>query len=97
MKIKVSDTNQFNADPNPTIRSGVGDFDGDGIGDISLAKGAACYYAPAGNAEWRFPQCANRRDRELAFRRFRRRRTYRRLRPAWTGLARFLGRSLALG
>ena len=53
-KLKVSDTNQFNTDPNPTTHLGVGDFDGDGIDDIFLATGAAWYYAPAGNAEWRF-------------------------------------------
>ena len=39
---------------NPTTRLGVGDFDGDGRDDLFLATGAAWYYAPAGNAEWRF-------------------------------------------
>ena len=53
-KLKVSDTNQFSVLPNPTTRLGVGDFDGDGRDDLFLATGAAWYYAPAGNAEWRF-------------------------------------------
>jgi hypothetical protein len=38
----------------PTTRLGVGDFDGDGFDDVFLATGAAWYYAPQGNAEWRF-------------------------------------------
>jgi hypothetical protein len=53
-KLKVSDTNQFSVLPNPTTRLGVGDIDGDGRDDLFLATGAAWYYAPAGNAEWRF-------------------------------------------
>ncbi len=32
----------------------VGDFDGDHKDDLFLATGAAWYYAPAANAEWRF-------------------------------------------
>jgi VCBS repeat protein len=40
--------------PNPTSKLGVGDFDGDGKDDLLLATGAAWYYAPAANAEWRF-------------------------------------------
>ncbi len=52
-KLKVADTNQFNA-ANPTNHLGVGDFDGDGNQDLFLATGAAWYYAPAANAEWRF-------------------------------------------
>jgi hypothetical protein len=52
-KLRVYDNNQFNA-PNPTDRLGVGDFDGDGKDDLFLATGAAWYYAPAGQAEWRF-------------------------------------------
>ncbi len=39
--------------PNPTGLLGVGDFNGDGVADLFLATGAAWYYAPAGNAEWR--------------------------------------------
>jgi hypothetical protein len=38
----------------PTTRLGVGDFDGDGFDDVFLATGAAWYYAPQANAEWRF-------------------------------------------
>jgi FG-GAP-like repeat len=38
----------------PTVRLGVGNFDGDGVQDLFLATGAAWYYAPAGNAEWRY-------------------------------------------
>ena len=52
-KLIVTDDNQFAAG-NPTDRLGVGDFDGDGLQDLFLATGAAWYYAPAGNAEWRF-------------------------------------------
>jgi hypothetical protein len=40
--------------PDPTQKLGVGDFDGDGKDDLFLATGSAWYYAPAGNAEWRF-------------------------------------------
>lgn len=40
--------------PNPTARMGVGDFDGDQKDDLFLATGAAWYFAPAANAEWRF-------------------------------------------
>jgi len=53
-KFLVYDDNKFNANPNPTTRLGVGDFDGDGTDDVFFATGAAWYYAPAGNAEWRF-------------------------------------------
>jgi|CXWL01.1.fsa_nt_gi hypothetical protein len=53
-KFFVYDNNQFNTNPNPTTRLGVGDFDGDGTDDVFLATGSAWYYAPAGNAEWRF-------------------------------------------
>lgn len=49
----VVSNNQFSA-PNPTKRLGVGDFDGDGIQDLFLATGAAWYYAPGGQAEWRY-------------------------------------------
>jgi hypothetical protein len=38
----------------PTVRLGVGDFDGDGVEDLFLATGAAWYYSPAGKAEWRY-------------------------------------------
>lgn len=50
-KLKIFD-NQFSS-ANPTRRLGVGDFDGDGREDLFLTTGAAWYYAPAGNAEWR--------------------------------------------
>jgi hypothetical protein len=50
--------NQFgNSSPqyaDPTVRLGVGDFDGDGVEDLFLATGAAWYYSPAGKAEWRY-------------------------------------------
>jgi hypothetical protein len=36
----------------------VGDFDADGTDDLFLATGSAWYYAPAGNAEWRFLNAA---------------------------------------
>ena len=52
-KLVVGASNQFNS-ANPTLRLGVGDFDGDGKDDLFLATGAAWYYSPAGNAEWRF-------------------------------------------
>jgi len=39
---------------NPTKNLGVGDFDGDGSDDLFLATGAGWYYAPKGQAEWRF-------------------------------------------
>jgi hypothetical protein len=44
--------NQFHF-ANPTNHLGVGDFDGDGIDDTFIATGAAWYYAPQANAEWR--------------------------------------------
>jgi len=39
--------------PNPTDHLAVGDFDADGRDDLFLATGAAWYYAPSANAEWR--------------------------------------------
>jgi hypothetical protein len=45
--------NEFES-PNPTDRLGVGDFDGDGKQDTFLATGTAWYYAPGGQAEWRY-------------------------------------------
>jgi hypothetical protein len=51
-----SDPPQFDYS-NPTYRHGalgVGDFDGDGADDLFLATGAAWYYSPAGQSEWRF-------------------------------------------
>ncbi len=50
-KLKVSDNNQFGS-ANPTVRFGVGDFDGDGKDDLFLATGAAWYYSSAGISEW---------------------------------------------
>jgi hypothetical protein len=38
---------------NPTRLLGVGNFDGDDRTDLFLATGAAWYYAPSANAEWR--------------------------------------------
>jgi len=51
-KLIVRDNDLFAS--NPTDRFGVGDFDGDGTQDLFLATGAAWYYAPAGQAEWRY-------------------------------------------
>jgi len=48
-----TDPNQFSFS-NPTNQVAVGDFDGDGVQDTFLATGTAWYYAPQGNAEWRF-------------------------------------------
>jgi hypothetical protein len=45
--------NQFSA-ANPTNKLAVGDFDGDGKDDLFLATGAAWYYSPAGQVDWRF-------------------------------------------
>jgi FG-GAP-like repeat len=39
---------------NPGTHLGVGDFDGDGFDDLFLATGTAWYYAPHGQADWRF-------------------------------------------
>jgi hypothetical protein len=47
--------------PNPTRAFLVGDFDGDGRDDIFMATGAAWYYSPGANAEWRF--LSAKRDR----------------------------------
>src|SRR5262249_35626644 len=38
----------------PTIGFGAGDFDGDGAEDLFMVTGAAWYYKPAGQTEWRF-------------------------------------------
>jgi len=46
-------TGKFGAS-NPTHNLGVGDFDGNGTDDVFLATGAGWYYAPGGQAEWRF-------------------------------------------
>ena len=50
--------NQFgNSNPayaDPTAQFGVGDFDGDGRGDLFLATGTAWYYSATGSTEWRF-------------------------------------------
>ena len=51
-KLLVYDNNQFNAPP--TYRFDVGDFDGDGLYDNFMTTGAAWYYSPAGQTEWRF-------------------------------------------
>jgi FG-GAP-like repeat len=40
--------------PNPTLKLGVGDFDGDGKDDLLLATGNAWYYSSMGITEWRF-------------------------------------------
>jgi FG-GAP-like repeat len=40
--------------PDPMKTFLVGDFDGDGNDDVFMATGAAWYYSPQGNAEWRF-------------------------------------------
>jgi hypothetical protein len=40
--------------PDPMRTFLVGDFDGDGKDDVFMATGAAWYYSPGGNAEWRF-------------------------------------------
>ena len=39
---------------NPGNHLAVGDFDGDGFDDLFLATGEGWYYAPHGEAEWRF-------------------------------------------
>jgi len=39
---------------NPTQNVTVGDFDGDGKDDLFLATGAGWYFAPGGQAEWRY-------------------------------------------
>jgi hypothetical protein len=62
----IATGNQFNA-PNPTNRLGVGDFDGDGKDDLFLATGAAWYYAPAGQAEWRFLNARTEKLESLLF------------------------------
>ena len=48
----VGEGNQFGA-ANPTSHLAVGDFDGDKVDDLFLATGAAWYFAPDANAEWR--------------------------------------------
>ena len=40
--------------PDPRIRFGVGDFDGDGRDDVLLATGQALYYSSGGATEWRY-------------------------------------------
>lgn len=56
--INIQTDNQFadSAPPytDPTAQLGVGDFDGDGNDDLFLATGAAWYYSPGGQREWRF-------------------------------------------
>jgi hypothetical protein len=53
--------------PNPTQRIAVGDFDGDGTDDLFLATGAAWYYSPGANAEWRFLRAAPQTMDQLLF------------------------------
>jgi hypothetical protein len=65
-KLRVYDNNRFNAS-DPTYPLGVGDFDGDGTEDVFLATGAAWYYAPAANAEWRFLNVQTERISSLRF------------------------------
>jgi hypothetical protein len=65
-KLKVYDSYQFNA-VNPTTKLGVGDFDGDGKEDLFLATGAAWYFAPAGQAEWRFLNSRSEKIDQLLF------------------------------
>jgi hypothetical protein len=52
-KLRVYDNNQFSV-PNPVLKLGVGDFDGDGKDDLFLATGAAWFYSSSGKTEWRF-------------------------------------------
>ncbi len=49
---KVASSNKYDQ-ANPTKQLATGDFDGDGRTDLFLATGAAWYYAPGGEAEWR--------------------------------------------
>jgi hypothetical protein len=51
--ISSSNPQQFER-PDETDRLRVGDFDGDGREDLFLATGAAWYYSPGAQAEWRF-------------------------------------------
>jgi hypothetical protein len=53
--------------PNPTRALGVGDFDGDKRDDLFLATGAGWFYAPAGQAEWRFLSAKTETLEQLLF------------------------------
>jgi hypothetical protein len=56
--IDIFPNNQFGqtsqSPPDPTARLAVGDFDGDRSDDLFMATGAAWFYSPAGQREWRF-------------------------------------------
>jgi hypothetical protein len=49
----VPDNNTFRA-ADPTSDLAVGDFDGDGVGDVFLGTGATWWFSSGGQAEWRF-------------------------------------------
>jgi hypothetical protein len=80
---------------NPTQRLAVGDFDGDGTDDLFLATGAGWYYAPGGQAEWRFLSAKVETLERLLLGDFDG--PHRRFYQARTRLAGFLGRDLTMG
>jgi hypothetical protein len=64
---KFTIVNNVYKSPNPADNLAVGDFDGDGVDDLFMATGAAWYYAPAANGEWRFIAARNEKMNALLF------------------------------
>ncbi len=65
-RLHVYSDNQFKV-PNIGYRGGAGDFDGDGVDDNFMATGAAWYYVPRGQIDWRFINAQPEKSGDLLF------------------------------